>query len=115
MLVNDDAARLIEEAIDNIKTYGWVRGKLGNKKLGFCAVGAMITQSSFAQGRLPNILILAMETLGNLVRTKNPNMPTYGRLHDRGDIATYNNLVAKSAEDVIDVMMEAAKLLRNAP
>lgn len=90
-----NVADLIEEGIENLRKYGWIRGALGSKEEGFCAVGSFYS---------PDFYHLVSDAIEELNKDLGGEYTA---------IIDFNNHIAENVGDVIDQMMVTAKRLRN--
>lgn len=95
---------IIEQGIENIEKYGWIRNDLGSPEEGFCMLGSLLchggdlTEEQYA----PAYIALTQELLSRGVEQ------VQGWLVLPAD---FNDNVAKDVDEVIDVMKHAAKRL----
>lgn len=102
-------------AADAIEKYGWVRGSMGRRDYGFCAIGAIREAVGLNALRRRE---RAMHILAEYLEARNSRLGVETSLsqrgHDRAVITTWNDvyvsgLYAISTSEVIDTIRAAAR------
>ncbi len=89
------AATILRNAAKVIETYGWRRGVMGNKKLGFCALGSIDhVQPVYNKSRS-----LAEKALRTIIGVSS--------------IADWNDAFASGAKEVTSAMLKVARELEH--
>ena len=94
-------ANTLRKSAKLIETHGWLKGRLGNSDIGFCAVGALRCASDFnSDGN--RIYVPARELMDVAAK-----MAT-GSNNKSYDLIDFNDLHAKSEKQVIRLFRKAA-------
>lgn len=93
------AAQILRTAAKKIETHGWIRGRLGNEGVGFCAVGAIYHSS-------PGRNLSGEDDNWDLAHTALELMLN-------GDVVRFNDRIAASAESVTSAMRRTARALEH--
>jgi hypothetical protein len=90
-------ANVLRDAAKNIELYGWVRGKLGSFKQGFCAIGSINPQTNYG-----NVSKFMNDLNAVCIDTVEKRLLSGSKLYD------YNDYEARDEKDVIKLFRRTA-------